>query len=277
MNIEEIIKKYYDLMLNGFANTKRTKYIKSVLCKEMIAEYKELLEEQGKQKSDEIFENKYNLMNKIKGKSSGIGGLRIELDESRHNAAEDMTVIFDSQYDFLQNINDDKVKACFDNIKEITGIDFCFKPSSGDWWFDCNKKFVIVGTDVKGGCIGGIGGYCCLEEDIAVGYISQEGYYGQVANNLKEFLELILFYPFWSNVIELRRCGKSYDLRSLEKEWVEKVTDYYEKQKQVANYIKLCKNADSIRRLFENLQKSKDFEVWSCDDNNLELENIGGI
>lgn len=66
---------------------------------------------------------------------------------------------------------------------------------------------------------------------MAIGYVRQEGSYGRIANNLREFLELAVFYPYWYNVIKLERNDEKYILEELEREWITDIPDFYQKQK----------------------------------------------
>lgn len=271
-NMEDKIKTYYNLLFNVFANTKRTKHIKSVLCQRLTTEYNELSAKQDYESSDEILKFEKDITSKInlmKKNLTGVVGIRIELDKSHHNVAEDMTVIFNSSYNKPEA---DKEKIYMNIIKEISKIDFCFLPSVEDWWFDCNQCFVICALDEKGGCIGSMGDYSGVGDEIPVGYVSTEGYYGQVAKNLKEFLELVVFYPFWRDVIECQQSGKSYDVVKMEKEWAGSIPEFYKKQKKIANDLQLNKNTDVISRMFKNLKLTKNFRIWACDNKQTEFQ-----
>lgn len=50
------------------------------------------------------------------------------------------------------------------------------------------------------------------DKNYPVGYINRQGMYGIIAKNFQEFLELIVYYPYWQKIIACELAGESYDL-----------------------------------------------------------------
>jgi len=123
-------------------------------------------------------------------------------------------------------------------------------------------SFWIFAVDSKGNCFGTIGGIgSIIDDEHPVGYVNQEGIYGKISNSLKEFLELVTFYPYWRDIIKYEQMEVLYDLKDMEKK-IEKNLHYFESQREIAEILKLTKNLKSIEQLISNIRNTPEFEVY---------------
>ena len=139
---------------------------------------------------------------------------------------------------------------------------FCTTQKLDDFQFYPVPSFWIFAVDSKGNCFGTIGGMGSIADDEhPVGYVNQDGMYGKISNNLKDFLELITFYPYWRDIIKYEQMEVFYDIKDMEKR-IEKSSHYFESQREIAEILKLTKNPKSIELLISNISNTSEFEVY---------------
>ena len=139
---------------------------------------------------------------------------------------------------------------------------FCTTQKLDNFKFYPVPSFWIFAVDSKGNCFGTIGGTGSITDDeYPVGYVSTEGTYGKISNSLKEFLELVTFYPFWRDIIKFEQMEILYDLKRMEKK-IEKNAHYLERQQEIAGILKLTRNPESIEILKTNISYTSEFEVY---------------
>lgn len=141
---------------------------------------------------------------------------------------------------------------------------FCTTCKMDDFPFYPVPTLTIFAYDSKGNRFGTIGGMGdIVSDDYPVGYINQEGKYGKISSSLKEFLELVTFYPYWNDIIKYEQVGVAYDIDNLEKEQREDVPQYFANQREIAETLKLSKNLQSIEFLISNIRSSPGFVIYS--------------
>ena len=141
-----------------------------------------------------------------------------------------------------------------------------------DYLFYSKEKFNIFAKDKGGGVYGFIGGIGNIEDEtVPIAYVSSEGQSGKIANNLKELLSLIIFYPFWMDLLELLKHYNGDIQKIIElciKERVEDIPNFYEIQQAIADNLGIKRQDCSIESLFNCLSEEPKFIVYSTDDNN---------
>jgi len=168
-----------------------------------------------------------------------------------------------------------KFDRTYQLLEELCDISFCYARRKEDFIFDCSERFVVFALDKCRNYFGSIGDHCNLTESyVPIGYVRQEGLYSRIANNLKEFLELAVFYPYWYNVIKLERMRKEYTLDELEQEWIMNIPDFYKKQKEISDALQIHKNEKSLEILFDNLRMESEFVACDIDDEYNNYEKI---
>lgn len=136
-----------------------------------------------------------------------------------------------------------------------------------DFQFYPVPDFWIFAVDHEGNCFGTIGGIGdIVDNNYPVGYVNIDGTYGKVANNLKEFLELITFYPYWTDIIEYEKMEISYDINAISMKKSENDLQYLEYQSEIAEILRLSKNTRSIELLILNIKGESEFIVYDSKD-----------
>jgi len=147
-------------------------------------------------------------------------------------------------------------------LKENCDLIFCTSQKLTDSQFYPVPSFWIFAVDNDDNCYGTIGGIGDLEnKDYPVGYVNRNGMYGRISNNLKDFLELITFYPYWRDIIRYEQQKISYDIREMEMK--ETNLQYLAKQREIAETLKLSKNANSIELLISNIKREPEFIAYA--------------
>ena len=140
---------------------------------------------------------------------------------------------------------------------------FCTTQKLEDFKFYPVPAFWIFGFDHKGNCFGTIGGTGnIVDSNYPVGYVNVDGTYGKIANNLKEFLELITFYPHWRDIIEYEKAEKFYDINDISMWKFKSDLQYLEYQSEIAKILKLSKNPRTIELLIANIKCGSEFIVY---------------
>lgn len=152
-------------------------------------------------------------------------------------------------------------------LKEHCNV-ICFNKPKEGLPFTCDERFVVFATDGNGGYYGFIGGSGHTnDKDAPIGFVSYLGKCGRIARNLREFLELVVYIPFWQDV-NLKYINKGLFVEDLETRYVRNNTNYYKNQIRIANTLGLQKNERSLDLLYENLEKTPRFIVYDIQDRN---------
>ncbi|GAA0177849.1 hypothetical protein SH2C18_09980 [Clostridium sediminicola] len=162
-----------------------------------------------------------------------------------------------------------------ENIKNMLEnyCDFILcKPSNDteEYMFYAKEKLTILATDGSGGVYAIVGDGDV--EKLSVVYVSSEGQAGKIANSFNELLSLIIYYPFWLDILkfsdnaDIDRMIDTVPL--LEKERLEDIPDYIEIQEEIGCNLGLAKSKKSINNLRNIVIEKPGFVVCSTEDNN---------
>ncbi|MDR3586982.1 MAG: hypothetical protein P4L59_16970 [Desulfosporosinus sp.] len=139
-------------------------------------------------------------------------------------------------------------------LKEHCDVIFCTSQELGDLPFYPIPRFSIFAVDSKDNCFGTIGGSSnIVDDDYPVGYVSRKGMYGKIANSVREFLELVTFYPYWWDIVRYEQMGVSYDIDP----------QCFARQREIEETFKLSHNPKSIELLISNLKSPPEFMVYA--------------
>lgn len=148
-------------------------------------------------------------------------------------------------------------------LEDNCDVVFCTTQELEEFHFYPVPCFWIFAVDSEGNCFGTIGGMGNMtDDDYPVGFANPEGIYGKIADSLKDFFELINFYPDWRDVVRYEQMKKSYDIRTLSLKNVEDESQYLANQHEIAEILKLSKNPKSIDLLISNIRSTSDFVVY---------------
>ncbi|CAK7027689.1 hypothetical protein [Tissierella sp.] len=152
-------------------------------------------------------------------------------------------------------------------LEENCDVIFYTTQALDDFQFYPVPKFSIFAVDSKGNCFGTIGGISnIVDDDYPVGYVNHKGNYGKIADSLKDFLELITFYPYWRDIIKYEQMEMPYDINTMEVKEMEKNFQYFARQSEIAEILKLSKNPKSIELLIANIRNTSKLIVYSSKD-----------
>lgn len=148
-------------------------------------------------------------------------------------------------------------------LEKNCDVIFCTTHKLNDFQFYPIPSFWIFAVDNKGNCFGTIGGIGnIIDVDYPVGYVNKEGMYGIISNNLKEFLELITFYPYWRDIIRYEQMEVPYHINNMKMKKIENNLQYFANQREIAETLKLCKDPKSIELLISNIKRTSEFVVY---------------
>ena len=157
---------------------------------------------------------------------------------------------------------------CDGKIYKLLGgncdVIFCTTCKMDELTFYPVPTLAIFAYDSKGNRFGTIGGMSNIESDeYPVGYINQEGRYGKISGSLKEFLELITFYPYWRDIVKYEQMGVAYDMEDMETKQIKDNSQYFACRTEIAETFRLSKNLQSIGLLISNIRSIPGFVVYS--------------
>ncbi len=147
--------------------------------------------------------------------------------------------------------------------------DFIICENEEDYLFYSKEQFNIFAKDKGGGVYGFIEGIGNIEDQSTpIAYVSSEGQSGKISNNVKELLSLIIFYPFWIDLLNRYNEDIQKRIELGIKERVEDMPDFCEIQQSIADNLGIKRQEGSIESLFICLSEEPKFIVYSRDDNN---------
>ncbi|KYH28751.1 hypothetical protein CLTEP_27530 [Clostridium tepidiprofundi DSM 19306] len=139
-----------------------------------------------------------------------------------------------------------------------------------EYGFYAKEKLTILATDGSGGVYSVIKDM--NEEKSPIVYVSSEGQAGKIANSFNELLSLIIYYPFWLDILKFSGNGDINRMMevipSLEKERIEYIPNYIKIQKEIGDSLGIIKSEKSIEDLREFVLEKPSFTVYSTEDNN---------
>ena len=148
-------------------------------------------------------------------------------------------------------------------LAEQCDLIFCTNQEPDDFPFYPIPSFWIFAVDSKGNCFGTIGGWGNIADDeVPVGYVSYTGMYGKVANSLKDFLSLAVFYPGWRDIIRNEQTGISYNIDHIKIQKIESDPIYLEQQREIQELLKITKNSKSLELLISNIKSKNELMIY---------------
>ncbi|WIF95467.1 hypothetical protein [Caminicella sporogenes] len=158
-----------------------------------------------------------------------------------------------------------------EDIKEVLEeyCDFILcEPSSNteEYLFYAKEKLTILATDASGGVYAMISDIDVEKSPIV--YVSSEGQSGKIANSFSELISLIIYYPFWKDILcYLGDINKIKEIiPSLEKDMLKYIPNYIQIQKEVGNSLGIIKSEKIIESFIEVVLEKPDFIVYSIQD-----------
>lgn len=149
-------------------------------------------------------------------------------------------------------------------LEENCDVIFCTTQNLEDFPFYPVPQFCIFAVDSKGNCFGTIGGCGNIAQDaFPVGYVDANGLYGKLAGNLKEFLELVTFYPYWQEIMRCEQLGIAYDIGAMKIGKAERTARYLAQQQEIAEIVGLSENPKSVALLQANMKSTHGFTVFA--------------
>jgi hypothetical protein len=147
-------------------------------------------------------------------------------------------------------------------FKENCDLIFCTEQKLEDFLFYPVPRFSIFAVDSEGNCFGTIGGMSDLINDVfPVGYVNRDGENGKISDSLKEFFRLVIYYPYWRDIIKYEQMGISYDINDMKMQQNDE--QYFAYQREMAEILNLSKNPKSIELLISNIKNPNDFILYS--------------
>lgn len=269
MGVEDMkdLYKNIEIFFEKLPISRNNMTLKRAFIEEIEEEYEELKKENTEEESIRILKDEYQFIYEV-NKMEGTPGLHLY---SKGLTISDVGLVFEPSE------NEERFERTYQLLKELCDIDLCYKRKKEDFKFCPSERFIVFALDRNRNYFGFIGDNGGMgEPHVPIGYILKEGIYGKVANNFKEFLELALFYPYWRELIQLKSRGKEYSLEKLEEQWIQEIPNFYEKQRELANTLKLNKNNFSIDILIENLREEPSFIVSDLADDFHQFKYILG-
>lgn len=157
---------------------------------------------------------------------------------------------------------DEENQAIYRKIKE--NCDIRFLKEQEEKGFNLYPVPVVwfFAYDSCGNYFGTLNGMGNIEEyEFPVVFINNtNGAHGKIAENMKEFLSLANYYPYWRNIIEYEQQGIPYNLKEMEKENVEE--PYFERQKKIGEAFAFSKDPDAIKLLIDRIHNDSGFVVY---------------
>lgn len=146
--------------------------------------------------------------------------------------------------------------------------DFIFCESVEEYYFYSKDQFNIIARDKSGGVYGFIGGTGdLLDDSYPVGYVSSQGQAGKVADSFKDLLALIIYYPFWKDLLKYHNDEIQSLIEELSRERLRELPDYANVQQTLVDRLGLSMHEYSIKSLFNCLDEEPKFIVYSKTDN----------
>ncbi|MGV8981147.1 hypothetical protein [Clostridium sp.] len=153
----------------------------------------------------------------------------------------------------------DLYKAILGN-KEIENIfewTFDFKlisPSTdtSQYSFKTEQQVVCIAGDASGG-IFALWGDGEVDEK-AVIYVSSEGQAGKIASNFQCLISLIVFYPFWRDILKFSGEGQISEMEKalhlLIKEYLKEIPELEKLKTHIGSSLSICETDDAVKRLY---------------------------
>jgi len=143
---------------------------------------------------------------------------------------------------------------------------------SNDWPISLSEELVVLAEDGSGGA------YCIQEkidpEESSVIFLSSEGQAGKVAENLTEFLTIMVALPYWRDLLKFSAGGELEEMRKaipfLNAEILEDEPEILSKKKLISKALNLPTLADPVQTLFNSVKLGTAMEINAVDGSSYE-------
>ncbi len=143
---------------------------------------------------------------------------------------------------------------------------------SNDWPILLSEELIVLAEDGSGGA------YTILHnvapDNSSVVFLSSEGQVGQVAEDLTEFLAVMVALPYWRDLLKFSAGGKLEEMRKavpfLEEETLEDEPEILSKKKLVSKSLKLPTLTDPVQVLFNSVKSGTAVKIKATDGSSYE-------
>ncbi|WP_066505593.1 hypothetical protein [Abyssisolibacter fermentans] len=176
---------------------------------------------------------------------------------------------------YYEIINNEEIKI---NLEEKFDFIIIENSTTDEYMFYSKEKLTIFATDGTGGVYATIGDGDDLDK-LPIAFISSEGQAGKIAKSFNELIALIIYYPFWKDILKFSGNGDLKQMRKsityLEEERIEFVSDFKKVQKNISIELRIIKKDNLIENLHKEVMEKPYFTVYSIEDNNTSDTLIG--
>ena len=130
--------------------------------------------------------------------------------------------------------------------------------------YSTNMPFRVFGRDGGGGEFGFIGDRKLANQP--VGYVSSEGAAGKFADNLTDFFGILLYCPFWQDVLHFLPIEDNDNKSRFKKLYKKEFADSYTKEQlKMAEKLGLSFDPDIMQKLYKALAEGPKFKAFAPD------------
>ena len=163
--------------------------------------------------------------------------------------------------------NNAKLQESLENVCDFILSTTELKTS--DYLFNVNTNCFIFATDGAGNSFSFLNEN---NENSPILYVCHEGSYGIVANNLTEFLSLIVSHPYyWQDILNMNRYNKlgseTVNISLLEQDIKQDIPNLNEIQISICNELQINYNPQQYKLMLESVSKYHDYKVYDIRSN----------
>jgi len=136
----------------------------------------------------------------------------------------------------------------------------------------CSAELTILAREGAGGIFALFGD--ADVETRPVIFVSSEGQAGKIADNFNEAIELIVTFPYWSDLLKFSGGGKIDEMRKsqiyLQRELAEDEPDIDKIQKNILGLLNIKTTADPVLKLNQAVKSKLEKEIKGMDGSDFE-------
>lgn len=158
------------------------------------------------------------------------------------------------------------------NLEKMFDFIIAESINTEEYWFYAKEKLTILATSASGGVYATI----AKGEDIEkfpIVFISSEGKAGKIAKSFSELIQLIIYYPYWQDMLSFSGGGDFEkmikSIPCLEDERIEFHSNYKRIQKEISDELGLVKDSRLLENLLKEVMEKPFFRVFSTEDDNM--------
>lgn len=158
-----------------------------------------------------------------------------------------------------QILLDDSLLSLFSDFSQIHFLQTPEKLEA--FSFESSENFEVFATDEFGGIFVRIKQDIGNKELLPIWFISCEAETLKVANSFQEFLQLIIYYPFWQELLNFTSTEIMKEVKKLKKENENAFEEYLEEQKELADSFDIKENEQILFTLLNNVNEKINFKI----------------